>query len=143
MSHKSLEHMMMPSQPGTSFIVIHSDFAFGFFECGFDRPAQTTDPHQFLDGAMGRRIAQIEFHFGLRSQTAATDEPLTNSWQAVLDGGHTQDSKLCDQRTLAAFMDPMTMPSRFWQARISARSSSGAGALRLTRRCKRGRPMRP
>ena len=95
MSHKGLEHMMLPSQPSTNFILIHADFAFGFFERSFNRPAQTTDSDQFLDGASGGSIAQIEFHFGLRSQTAATDQPLTNSWQAVLNGGHTQDGKLC------------------------------------------------
>jgi hypothetical protein len=91
---------MMPSQPGTNFVLIHSNFAFGFFERSFNRPSQTTDPHQFLDGAVGGGIAQIEFHFGLRSQTAATDQPLTNSWQAVLNGGH---------RCQASFLKNTTM----------------------------------
>ncbi len=36
MSHKGLEHMMVPSQPGSSFVVVHSDFAFRFFERRFD-----------------------------------------------------------------------------------------------------------
>src|SRR3990172_6351862 len=110
MSHKGLEHMMMPSQQGPRFIVIHADFAFGFFERSFDRPAQTTDPDQLWNRATRRRIAQIEFQLGLRSQTAATNEPLANGWQAVMDRGHTQEGKICPQRTFAAFMDQATMP---------------------------------
>src|SRR3972149_9355109 len=116
MSHKGLEHMMVPSQPRPSFIVIHAYFAFCFFECSFDWPAQTTDADQLSSRAMRRCIAQIELQFGLRSQTAATNEPLADGWQAVVDRGHTQEGKFCPQKTLAAFMDQATMPGRFRQA---------------------------
>ena len=96
--------------------MIHADFAFCFFECGFNLPAQTTDADQFWDWATRGSIAQIEFQFGLWPQTAATNEPLANGWQAVMDRGHTQEGKICPQRTFAAFMDQATMPGRSWQA---------------------------
>ena len=116
MSHKGLEHMMVPCQPRPSFIVIHSDFAFCFFEGSFDRPAQTTDADQLLSRAMRRCIAQIELQFGLGSQAAATNEPLADGWQAVVDGSHTQECKVCHQGTFAAFMDEVPMPGSFREA---------------------------
>src|SRR3990172_7744332 len=116
MSHESLEHMMMPTQPGANLIVVHACFPFGLLQRSFDRPSQTADPYQFLNGTIAGCIAQIELHFCLRSQTATTDQPLSQAWQAVLDGSHTQDRKLGQQGSLAAFMDPVTLPSCSGQA---------------------------
>jgi hypothetical protein len=110
MSHKGLKHLMMPSPPSSSFVVIHSNFAFAFFECGFNRPSQAADANEFAGRAMRWSIAQIELLFEFRSQASTTDQPLTNAWQPIVDWGHAQDRKLCDQRALAAFMDQMTMP---------------------------------
>jgi len=111
MRQESLEHMMMPSLPSANFVVVHAHFPFRFLQGSFYRPSQTADTYQFLDGAIGGGVAQIVLHFGLRFETAATtDQPLPNSGQAVLDRGHTQGSKLGQQRTFTAFVDPVTMP---------------------------------
>lgn len=110
MSHEALKHLMMPSQPGPSFVVVHSHFALRLFERSFDWPAQAADPHEFGDRAMRGCIAQIEFLFGLHSQAAPTDKPLPNVWQAITNRGDPQYCEFCDQGALAAFMDQMTMP---------------------------------
>ena len=133
---------MMPSPPRSSFVVVHSGFAFVFLECGFNGPSQAADTDEFRGWAMRWSIAQIEFLFRLRSSAATTDEPLTNARQTIVDGSHAQYGKLGDQRPLATFMDQMTSQADLGRFLASTRTSSGAGALRRTRRCKRGGPMR-
>jgi hypothetical protein len=110
MSHKTLKHLMMPSPPGSSFVVVHSSFAFVFLKRGFNGPSQSADADQFLARAMRGSIAQIEFLFRLRSKAATADKPLAKAGQASTDGGNAQYRKLCNQRTLATLVDQMTMP---------------------------------
>jgi hypothetical protein len=46
MRHKSLGSMMIPTDPATSFIVIHAQFVFAFFQGRFHRPTETANPNQ-------------------------------------------------------------------------------------------------
>src|SRR5208283_4722495 len=115
MSHKALKHLMMPTPPSSSFVVVHSGFALALLESSFHGPPQATNADKFLGRATRGGIAQIEFLFRLRSNVATTDEPLTNAWQTIVNWSHAQYCKLRDQRALAALMDQMSMPGRFWQ----------------------------
>jgi hypothetical protein len=75
----------------------------------------------------------------LRPQTAATNEPLADSWQAVVNRGHTQECKICIRGPLLPSWIRRTMRSRSRQAHDQARSSSGR-SIASDARCKRGRP---
>src|SRR5271157_711305 len=115
MSHEALKHLMVPTPPRSSFVVVHSGFTLALLERSFHGPPQATNADKFLGRATRWSIAQIEFLFSLRSNAATTDEPLTNARQTIVNWSHAQYCKLRDQRALAAFMDQMSMPGGFWQ----------------------------
>ena len=75
MSQRNQEHMMMPSQPAAHFVMIHSDFAFGFFKDGFNRPTHAAHPHQLAQRCMSGSIAEIVFDHRRVIQIAADNQP--------------------------------------------------------------------
>jgi len=50
---KRLQHVMMPAQPTTGFVMILPDFPFAFFKRGFNWPALSGDAHQFNEALEG------------------------------------------------------------------------------------------
>ena len=83
MSQKSKEHMVMPSQPTTQFVVVETDFDFASAEDDFDGPAHQWHAHQFQRFDLGRRIAKVVLDFGRIFDVTAQDEPAFRAWQTI------------------------------------------------------------
>jgi hypothetical protein len=58
MSQSDQQHMMMPAKPTAHFVMIETDFAFGFFKNDFNGPTHAADAHQLDQGCIGRGIAE-------------------------------------------------------------------------------------
>ena len=63
MSQRDQQHVVMPTDPTAHFIMIKTDFAFGFFENCFDGPAHAAEAHELNQGCGGGGIAEIELDF--------------------------------------------------------------------------------
>ena len=74
---------MMPTHPGAGFIMIHADFAFGFFENGFDRPALTTQVSHRPRRDPDWGVAQVILSLGRFRETAPKDGPDPRAGQAI------------------------------------------------------------
>ena len=66
---------MMPAQPTAQFVLVQTDFAFGFFKNDFNRPTHATNTHQFADSNRGGSVAEVEFELAWIIQIAANDQP--------------------------------------------------------------------
>ena len=97
---ESVAQMMMPTWLGAGFIMIQARLPFAFFQGSLHGPAQPTDADEFAGRTRGRRIAEIELEFRLRTQSALHHEPETWTGQLIVDGRHPQKSKLSDQGPL-------------------------------------------
>src|SRR5574341_1077400 len=86
-------HVMMPTQPGARFVVIHPHFAFSFFQGGLHPPAQAADTYEFLLRTRGGRIAQVELHFGFGVEGATKDSPRARAGHAFSNRRDAQASK--------------------------------------------------
>jgi len=84
----------MPPQPTTHFVMIQTDFAFGFFKDGFDRPTHTADPYKLVERCLGGGIAEIVFDDRGILQIAAEDQPEFCDWQVAARLNDAQASKL-------------------------------------------------
>ena len=110
MGKDRVRHVMMPTQPGARFVMIHPPFSFGFFQRRLHRPAQTTHAHQFVTRTTGGSIAEIELPFRLQPKRPPEDSPTARPGQLIADRGHTHESKPGDQRALAAFFNHAALP---------------------------------
>src|SRR4030067_2622396 len=107
--------MMMPSQPTPHLILIHTDFAFGFFEDGFDWPSHPADPHKLIERCVGRSIAEKVFDLRRIVQIAANDQPEFSGGQVATRFSHAQKCKITNDGALAAFFDNGSHPNlSFW-----------------------------
>jgi hypothetical protein len=75
MSQSDQQHMMMPSKPAAQFVMIETDFAFGFFKNDFNGPTYPADEHELDQGCIGRGIAEAELDHRRVIQVAADDPP--------------------------------------------------------------------
>ena len=75
MSQRDQQHMVMPTQPTAHFVMVKTDFAFGFFENGFDRPTHAADADELDQGCIGRSIAEVKLDDRRVLQIAADDQP--------------------------------------------------------------------
>src|SRR5215467_7092878 len=75
MSQKGQRHMMMPAAPGSGLVMIHPQFALGFLNRRFDRPAQSCLAHQIGLCDLRWRIAQIIFDLGRITRATTKDHP--------------------------------------------------------------------
>ena len=55
--------------------MVETDFAFGFFKDGFNRPAHPTQADELTQWRIGGRIAEVIFDHGPVVQIAADDQP--------------------------------------------------------------------
>lgn len=74
------QHVMLPADPTAHFVVIETDFAFGFFEHGFDGPTHAADADEFDHRCVGWCVTEIEFDLGWIVKVAAQDEPEFRAW---------------------------------------------------------------
>ena len=66
-SERDQEHIVMLAQPAAHLVMVryfgtimtHSDFTFGFFKDGFNRPMHTADPHELVQRRVGRSVAEV------------------------------------------------------------------------------------
>src|SRR3990172_2644841 len=110
MSQRDQQHMMMPTQPTACFVVVKTDFAFGFFEDGFNRPAHAADAHELAERRIGGRIAEVVFDHRRVIQIAAEDQPELAGGQIAARLGHAQEGKFASNRTFTAFFDDSLTP---------------------------------
>ena len=113
MSQKDQEHMVMPTYPTTHFIMIQADFAFGFFERGFDWPAHSTDTDELNDRRIRGGVAEVELDDGRILEVTAHDQPDIWSRQVAAGLAQAQKSELTNDRAFAAFLDPGQGPALF------------------------------
>jgi hypothetical protein len=106
-----LRHMMMPAGPGARFIVIQSDFTFGFFQHRLHRPAPTAQAHQVQWRTGGRRVAQVVFDFRLQPQAASNDQPDPRPRQAIPHDRDPLECKRRDHRPATAFLNGVASPA--------------------------------
>jgi hypothetical protein len=111
MGQTRLRDMMMPTGPGSRFIMVQANFAFGLFQHSLYRPAPTAQARQVDRRTGDGRVAQVVFHFRSQSEAAADNQPDSWSWQAV---AHQRDPLKCkggDHRSPAAFLDGVAVPA--------------------------------
>src|SRR5713226_1992744 len=114
---RGVRHVAMPRQPGAGFVMIHADFAFPVFQGRLHRPAHPAHTDELAARAGGWGIAEVDLQLGREPQRAAEDHPHARAGQAVAQRGGTQERKLSDQRTLAAFFDSRARPLRLRHTR--------------------------
>lgn len=117
MCNKCVCHMMMPTAPCARLVLIHTDFAFAFFERCLDRPAPATEICQLPCGTHRWCIAQIILHLARRTQGATENCPHTRAWQAVAHSGHAHKGKVCMDRTFTPLLNEEGVPRRLGQRR--------------------------
>ncbi len=85
MSYSHQGHVLMPTRPGTCFVVPHAQVSFAFFKEFLHTPSNAGDLCQGLEGDMGMGIADVvlDLRFGL--QGAADQEPTGRARLAVAD----------------------------------------------------------
>src|SRR3972149_684530 len=110
MRQKGLQHVMVPTLPGTCFIMIQSYLSFGFFESSLYRPPHPGDAGQFGWRTIRGCVTQIKLGFRLCAQRTAKERPATRAGQLVTHGRHAYKGQLDPQRAFAAFLDDASVP---------------------------------
>src|SRR5688572_18994050 len=102
--------MVMPPPPRARLIVLHAQFALGFFNRRLHRPTQPTDPYQVLGrtGRGGIRQKDAE-RFGL-VRAATKDRPRRGAGTATPRSGDAYKSKGRFNGAFAAFFDRVALP---------------------------------
>lgn len=95
----------MPTDPTAHFVVIETDFAFGFFEHSFDGPTHAADADQFHQGCVGWGIAEVEFDLGRVVKVTTQDQPEFRAWQVIARFCDAQKGEVTNDGTFAAFFD--------------------------------------
>lgn len=103
----------MPAEPTTHFVMIETDFAFGFFENRFDGPAHAAEANKLDQGCGSGGIAEVELDFGRIIEVAADDQPDFRARQIIPRLDDAQEGKVTDNRAFAAFFDDGRSPTIF------------------------------
>ena len=114
MRHSYQRHMMMPTQPTANFVVVETDFTFGFFVNDFDGPTHTANTYKFDQGSVNGSIAKVELDHQRIIQISADNQPDFWTWQASSRLNNSQEGKISYNRTLAAFFDRISRPTIRW-----------------------------
>lgn len=85
MGYSHQGHVMMPTRPGTCFVVPHAQVPFAFFKEFLHAPANASDLCQGLEGDMGIGIADVVFGLRLGLQSTADQEPTGRARLAMAD----------------------------------------------------------
>ena len=85
--------------------MIQTDFAFGFFKDGFDRPTHAADAYELAQRCIGGSIAEVVFDHRRVIQIAADDQPEFACGQVAARLGHAQEGKFTNDRPFTAFFD--------------------------------------
>ncbi len=104
---------MVPSQPTTHLVIVKADFAFGFFEDGFDRPAHPAYAHELAQGRVSRGVAEVVFDHRRIVEIAADDQPEFTCGQVCARLAHAQKGKVANNGAFAAFLDSSSHPIPF------------------------------
>jgi hypothetical protein len=65
--------MMVPTYPAPHLVMIHPDFAFGFFKDRFDRPSHSADANELMQRSVEGSIAEKVFDLSRVIQITADD----------------------------------------------------------------------
>ena len=90
--------------------MVKTDFAFGFFEDGFDRQTHAADTDKLDQRRVGRCIAEVEFDLGWVMEIAANDQPDFRAWQVSTRFNDPQESEITNDGALGAFFDSSSAP---------------------------------
>ena len=82
MSQRNQQHMMVPPYPAPHLVMIHPDFAFGFFKDRFDRPSHSADANELMQRSVEGSIAEKVFDLSRVIQITADDQPEFTGRQA-------------------------------------------------------------
>ena len=104
------EHVMIPSKVLANLILIHAQFAFGFFKALFNGPAQAAQPDKQCQSRAEGRIADKECICGIRSQGAFHDQPDFPSRQPVFGKNRSALGELIFDGPLGSFGYGATIP---------------------------------
>src|SRR5262245_17615469 len=117
MSQKGQRHMMMPATPGSGLVMIHPQFALGFLNRRFDRPAQSCLPNQIGLRDLHWRIAQIIFDLGWVTRATTKDHPDFVPRTAATLTYRAHKRKVGADRAFRSFFDRVTFPDLGWRLR--------------------------
>ena len=76
--------------------MVKADFAFRFFNGGFDRPSHAADPDELDHGCRGRSITEVVFDHRRVFHVAADDQPNFRTRQVSPRLGQAQESEVAD-----------------------------------------------
>ncbi len=94
MSQRDQQYLVMPPQPAAHLIMIQADFAFRFFEKGFDRPSHPADPDELDHWCSGRNITEVILDDRRIQSIAADDQPDFQTQQVSARLGQAQESEV-------------------------------------------------
>src|SRR3972149_9437632 len=135
MSQSHQQHMMMPAKPATHFVMVETDFAFGFFKNDFDGPTHAADTHKLDQRGIGRGVAEVELDLRRVIQVAADDQPDFGTGQVGPRFDDAQKGKVTDDGAFAAFFDGSGGPTIFWDRSNQLRTLTGrSSGLRKRKR---------
>src|SRR5262249_9723572 len=117
MSQKGQHHMMMPAAPGSGLRMIHPQFALGFLNRRFDRPAHTCLANQIGLRDLCRRIAQIIFDLCRVTRATTKDYPdfVPRTAAALTYCAHKR--KVGADRAFCSFFNRVALPDLCGQLR--------------------------
>src|SRR3972149_7559225 len=113
MSQCHQEHMMMPAEPTAHFVMVETDFAFGFLKNDPNGPTHAADAHELDQGCIGWGIAEVELDFRWVIQVATDDQPDFGARQVTPRFGDAQEGKVTHDGAFAAFFDGGSAPTFF------------------------------
>src|SRR5271169_3745662 len=99
------EHRTLPTLPTAHLVMIHPDFAFGFFKDRFDGPSHSADANELIQRSVDGSIAEKEFDLSRVIQITADDQPEFTGRQTSARFGHAQKCEITNDGTFAAFFD--------------------------------------
>src|SRR5215210_729749 len=111
MRQKGERHMVMPTAPGPSLVMIHSQFRLAFFERRLDRPAQPGLAHQVGFSNPRRSITQIVFDLRPITRAAPKDNPNFVAGATAAFTHRTHKSEVGSDRAFGAFLYRISSPN--------------------------------
>src|SRR3990170_1074571 len=113
MSQSNQQHMMMPAKPAAHLVVVETNFSFGFFENGFDRPTHSAEAYKLDQGGLDGSVAKVELDFAGIIQVAADDQPNFRARQISPHFNDPQEGKVTHDRAFRTFFDGGRAPTFF------------------------------
>src|SRR6266540_4523382 len=83
MRQQAHRHVMVPAEPPSHLVMIHTHYALTLQYRGLYRPAHPALPHQRGLRGAGWRIRQVRFKLRPLAQAAPQHQPLVGAWQPV------------------------------------------------------------